>query len=97
MGREAMEAKASPPPYAAQVRPVLVSKERAGALRVETRVLGSSSDSVNNSGILSKTPSLGLSFPFSKKRPLDWMVNVVDFLSGQIVCPPAEGKQEGRM
>lgn len=68
MGREEMEAKARPLPYADQVCLVLVSKERAGALHVESRVLGSSSDSVNNSGILSKTLSRGLSFPFSKKR-----------------------------
>lgn len=63
--------------------PVLVSQERAGALCVETRVLGSSSDSVNDSGILSKTFSLGLSFPSSEKRQLDEMVNTFDFLSEQ--------------
>lgn len=75
MGREEMEGKAGPPPYADQVRPVLVSQEWAGALWVETRVLGSSADSVNNSGILSKTLSLGLSFPFSKRDSwIRWLI-----------------------
>lgn len=66
MGIEEMEGKADPSPYMDQVCP---SSEWAGALCVETRVLGSSFGFVDTCGIVIKAfLSLGLSFPFSKKE-----------------------------
>lgn len=66
MGIEEMEGKAGPPPYTDQV---VLGSECTGALCVETRVLGSSFGFVNSCGTVSKVfLSLGLSFPFSKKR-----------------------------